>query len=177
MASGDLRLFGQPLEMVVDGHAEVGQHGQIPIHRVGVERGAADRQIIKAARAFADFVEADEKFAVGEPRERAAARQALEVNHPIEILFAQPADAWNISGQCRGAAQRRRSKRTTPARSGSSSSNGAKCESIHQKISASGRWRLSNRNTGSAWTTSPSELGLRMRIFNCQPQIDTDEHR
>jgi hypothetical protein len=28
-----------------------------------------------------------------------------------------------------------------------------------------GKWRLSKRRTGRDWTTSPRELGLRMRIF------------
>ena len=90
---GDLRAFRQPLEIVVNRHAELRQHGQIPVHGVRVKRRAADGEVVKAARAFADFVQADEKFPVGEPGERAAAREALEVNHQIEILFAQPADA------------------------------------------------------------------------------------
>ena len=90
---GDCGLFGQPLEIFVNRHAQMRQHGQIPIHGVGVKRGAPDSHVIKSPRAFADFVEADEKFPVGEPGERAAAREALEVNHPVEILFAHPADA------------------------------------------------------------------------------------
>ena len=91
------RTFRQPLKISVDGHAEVRQDGQIPVHRVGMERGAADRQVIKAARAFPDLVEADEKFSVGEPGERAAAGEALEVNHPVEILFAFSASVYTGS--------------------------------------------------------------------------------
>jgi len=90
---GDIGSFGQPLKRVVNRHAQARQHGQIPIHGVRVERGAADGDIIKSPRAFADFVKADEKLSVGEPRERAAAREALQVNDPVEILRAHPADA------------------------------------------------------------------------------------
>ncbi len=50
-------------------------------------------EVVKTARAFADFVEADEKFSAREPRERAAAREALQINDEIELLRAQPADA------------------------------------------------------------------------------------
>ena len=90
---GDGGTFGQPLKMVVNRHAESRQHGEIPVHGVGVERGAADGDIIKSPRAFTDFIEADEKLSVGEPGERAAAREALEINDPVEILFAHPAEA------------------------------------------------------------------------------------
>lgn len=90
---GDGGAFGQPLKIFVNRHAEPRQHGEIPIHGVGVERCAADGDIIKSPRAFADFVEADEEFSIGEPRERAAAREALEVNDPVEILRAHPAEA------------------------------------------------------------------------------------
>ena len=74
-------------------HAERRQHGQIPVHGVRVKRFSRDGEVVKAARAFADFIEADEKFSAREPRERAAAREALQVNDEIEILRAQPADA------------------------------------------------------------------------------------
>ena len=56
-------------------------------------RGARRGEVVKAARAFADFIEADEEFSTGEPREGAASREALQVNHEIKILFAQPTDA------------------------------------------------------------------------------------
>ena len=57
------------------------------------------------------------------------------------------------------------SKRTMPVKSGLPSSSGASAESIHQKISASRKCSFNKRRTGSAWMTSPRELGLRMRIF------------
>ena len=74
-------------------HAERRQHGQIPIHRVREKTFARDGEIVKTARAFADFVEADEKISAREPGERAAAREALQVDDEIEFLRAQPADA------------------------------------------------------------------------------------
>ena len=52
-----------------------------------------DGNVVKSPRAFADLVEADEEFSVGEPRERAAAREALEINDPVEILRPHPAEA------------------------------------------------------------------------------------
>src|ERR1019366_5968494 len=90
---GDLRPVWQPLEIFVNGHSEWRQRCQIPVHGVSVKRSAADGDIVKSARAFADFVQADEKFPVGEPGERAAAGEALQINHEIEMLVAHPADA------------------------------------------------------------------------------------
>ena len=43
--------------------------------------------------AFADFIKADEEFSAREPGERAAAREALQINDEVKVLFAQPADA------------------------------------------------------------------------------------
>src|SRR5260221_5459684 len=77
----------------MNGHAELRQGGEIPVHGVRVESFSRHGEVVKTARAFADFVESGEKFSVGEPCERAAAREALEVNDEVEILFAQPADA------------------------------------------------------------------------------------
>ena len=90
---GDCGPFGQPLKICADRHAQTRQHGQIPIHGMCVERWAADGDVVKSPRTFADFVEADEEFSIGEPCERAAAREALEVNDPVEILRPHPADA------------------------------------------------------------------------------------
>ena len=77
----------------MDWHAERRQHGQIPVHGVRVKIFARHGDIVKTARAFADFIEADEKFSACEPRKRATAREALQINDEIELLRAQPADA------------------------------------------------------------------------------------
>ena len=74
-------------------HAERRQHGQIPVHGVREKTLARNGEIIKAARAFADFIQTDEKFSAGEPCEDPAAQQALEVNDQVEMLRAQPPDA------------------------------------------------------------------------------------
>lgn len=90
---GDLWALGEPVEILVNGNAERRQHGEIPIHGVRVKTFARHGDIVKAARAFAGFVEADEEFSAREPREDAAAQEALEINDEIEFLRAQPADA------------------------------------------------------------------------------------
>src|ERR1700723_1957301 len=77
----------------MDGNAERREHGQIPVHGVGVEGFARDGDIVKAARTLAGFVEADQKFPAAEPRENAAAKEALQINDEIEFLGAEPADA------------------------------------------------------------------------------------
>src|SRR5882672_7452431 len=79
----------------------------------------------------------------------------------------------HASGQNRGERQRSRSKGIIPAKSGSPSRSGTRLESSHQKISLSGSPRLSSRNTGSACTTSPSELGFRRKIFKVADRSQT----
>ena len=69
-------------------HAERRQHGEIPIHSVRVIRRTADDDVVETVRAFARFVEAGEKFAVGEPREDAGARETLQVYDEIEFVRA-----------------------------------------------------------------------------------------
>ena len=59
----------QPGETFMNGHAENGQHGQVPVHGVGVKRFSRHGQIVKGARAFTDLIEADQFFPGGEPRE------------------------------------------------------------------------------------------------------------
>ena len=90
---GNFRSFGQPLKMVVNRHAQARQHGQIPVHGVGVKRDAPDGHVVESPRAFADFVQTNEKLSIGEPGKSAAAGEALEVNDPVEILRAHPAEA------------------------------------------------------------------------------------
>jgi hypothetical protein len=156
---------GQPVEIFMNGHAERRQHGQIPVHGVRVKRFSRNGEVVKTARAFADFVEADEKFSAREPRERTAAREALQVNDEIEFLFAEPADAAehfrpvlrlrpafafeaDDAGQVGIAFEQRRERGINPPEN----FRVVKCS-------------FNKRRTGSAWITSPSELGLRIRIF------------
>ena len=54
---------------------------------------AMPRRIYTDGRAFADFIEADQAFAVGEPRESSATKQALQINDEVELLRTHPADA------------------------------------------------------------------------------------
>ncbi len=54
---------------------------------------AADGDVVKAAGAFADFVEADEQFSASKPCECAATGETLQVDHEIKGLFAQPLNA------------------------------------------------------------------------------------
>ncbi len=105
---------------------------------------------------------------------------ASQANKPLR---ARPCKSMAQSNRCRRMAriplkslgQARnddpclRGKEKMPARAGSCSSKGMRLDSSHQNISLRGRWSLSRRSTGSACTTSPSELGLRMRIFNQAP--------
>ena len=95
-------VFGEPDKVVVYGHAEAGKDGEVPVHGMGVIGAAGDGDIVETARAFADFVEADEGFAIGEPGKGAAAGEALEVDDEVEVLFAEPADAAEHFGPVAG---------------------------------------------------------------------------
>jgi len=79
--------------MVVRRHAKRRQHGEIPVHGVSLKTFARHGDIIKAARPFAHFVEADEKFSAGQPGKGSAAGEALQINDEVEVLVAEPADA------------------------------------------------------------------------------------
>ena len=82
----------------------------------------------------------------------------------------------NISGQC---------SRDSPALAFETDNAGQIGISFEQrrepginppdKFRASRKWNFNNRRTGSAWMTSPSELGFRMRIFKgrgrCIPHV------
>ena len=123
--------FWQPVEIMFHFHAERRQHGEIPIHGVRVIGRAADDDVVETVRAFARFVETGEKFPVGEPREDAGAREALQIDDEIELVRAEPRDgaqhfrpvAWfapapafkvDESGQVRIAFQQRRETGINP---------------------------------------------------------------
>ena len=69
-------------------HPQQAQRFQIPIDRMGVKGRSSHDQIVKATRAFARVIETDGQLTVGQPRKRSAARQALQIDHPIELESA-----------------------------------------------------------------------------------------
>src|SRR5205085_872922 len=66
---------------------------EIPIHGMRVKGRAGYGEVVKSPGSFARFVQANGQAAVGKPREGAAARQALQIDDPVEGLFSHPADA------------------------------------------------------------------------------------
>ena len=58
-----------------------------------VKAGARHGKIVKTARAFAVVVQPDAHTAVGEPGEQPAARQTLQIDHPIELHSPHLPDA------------------------------------------------------------------------------------
>jgi len=99
---GDGRSLGQPLERGVEGDAEQGQDGQVPIGGMGVEGVAGHGKVVKTAGAFPDLVEADQFFAIGQPGDDGGAGEALEVDDEVKILFPQPADGAKHFGPMAG---------------------------------------------------------------------------
>ena len=98
----DGRPLGQPLERGVEGDAEQGQDGQVPIGGMGVEGVAGHGKVVKTAGAFPDLVEADQFFAIGQPGDDGGAGEALEVDDEVKILFPQPADGAKHFGPMAG---------------------------------------------------------------------------
>ncbi len=132
----------------------------------GGDGGVGDVLVVDGPGALAGGEQAEAARAVGGPSHQRAAEKALQVDGDVVLLGAQhfaPAPDFRECG---------------PARSSACAGRGWSCAGTDgprgfragvsftiQSICAAGQRRFRPVSTGSAWTMSPSALGLMMRIF------------
>ena len=88
-----LRPNRQPGEIPMHRHPQMAEHFQVPIHRVRVKTRPRHGQIVKSARPFAGVVQPDREVAIGQPGEQPAARETLQIDHPVKLKGAHLAHA------------------------------------------------------------------------------------
>ena len=129
----------------------------------GVGAGDFDEFVVEQPRAFAGVGESEAPRGACGPSHQSAAEQSLEIDDEVE--------AFALKLREEGDEVSHASQRAVARRNGISSSmigqffrSEASVSLMIQEMCASGNCRRMRLTVGSAWTTSPTELGLMIRI-------------